>query len=47
MANKLQAIWLAAGVRTPFVLVDGPFAHHDSLALSAPAALAPLRLVSR
>jgi acetyl-CoA C-acetyltransferase len=31
-----QAIWLAAGVRTPFVGVDGPFAWRDSLALSVP-----------
>jgi acetyl-CoA C-acetyltransferase len=31
-----QAIWLAAGVRTPFVGVDGPFAHRDALALSVP-----------
>jgi acetyl-CoA C-acetyltransferase len=29
-------IWLAAGVRTPFVAVDGPFAHRDALALSVP-----------
>jgi acetyl-CoA C-acetyltransferase len=36
MANNKQAIWLAAGVRTPFVPVDGPFAHRDSLALSVP-----------
>ncbi len=36
MANNKQAIWLAAGVRTPFVGVDGPFAHRDSLTLSAP-----------
>jgi acetyl-CoA C-acetyltransferase len=36
MANNGQRIWLAAGVRTPFVAVDGPFAHRDSLALSAP-----------
>jgi acetyl-CoA C-acetyltransferase len=32
--------WLVAGVRTPFVRVDGPFAHHDSLALSVPVAQA-------
>jgi acetyl-CoA C-acetyltransferase len=31
-----HAIWLAAGVRTPFVGVDGPFAHRDALALSVP-----------
>jgi len=29
-------IWLAAGLRTPFVQVDGPFAGRDSLALSVP-----------
>src|SRR5215467_2776561 len=29
-----MSIWLAAGVRTPFVGVDGPFAHRDSLTLS-------------
>lgn len=29
-------VWLAAGVRTPFVRVDGPFAQRDSLALSVP-----------
>jgi acetyl-CoA C-acetyltransferase len=35
---------LAAGLRTPFVGVDGPFAHRDSLALSVPVvqAMAPL-----
>jgi len=36
MANNEQSIWLAAGVRTPFVGVDGPFAHLDSLGLSVP-----------
>ena len=36
MPNDEQAIWLAAGVRTPFVGVDGPFAQRDSLALSVP-----------
>ena len=36
MPNDEQAIWLAAGVRTPFVAVDGPFAQRDSLALSVP-----------
>ena len=34
--NGGQAIWLAAGLRTPFVAVDGPFAHRNSLALSVP-----------
>lgn len=42
MGNK--TIWLAAGLRTPFVGVDGAFAHRDSLALSVPVvqAMAPL-----
>src|SRR5262245_11740681 len=31
-----KTIWLGAGLRTPFVGVDGPFAHRDSLALSVP-----------
>jgi acetyl-CoA C-acetyltransferase len=31
-----EPVWLAAGVRTPFVGVDGPFAHRDVLALSTP-----------
>jgi acetyl-CoA C-acetyltransferase len=38
-----KTIWLGAGLRTPFVGVDGPFAHRDSLALSVPVvqAMAP------
>jgi acetyl-CoA C-acetyltransferase len=36
MATDRPAIWLAAGIRTPFVGVDGPFAHRDSLSLSVP-----------
>src|SRR5580693_5492998 len=36
MAADKPAIWLAAGVRTPFAGVDGPFAHRDSLSLSVP-----------
>ena len=39
MADK-PAIWLAAGVRTPFAGVDGPFALRDSLSLSVPVAQA-------
>ena len=31
-----RTIWLLSGVRTPFVGVDGPLAHRDSLALSEP-----------
>ena len=43
MSNDEGAVWLAAGLRTPFVGVDGPFAHRDLLALSAPVvqAMAP------
>src|SRR5246500_5862070 len=36
IAADKRAIWLAAGVRTPFVGVDGPFAARDSLSLSVP-----------
>src|SRR5260370_27197875 len=36
MASNEQSIWRAAGVRTPFVGVDGPLAHRDSLSLSVP-----------
>jgi len=37
------AIWLAAGLRTPFLRVDGPFAGRDSLALSVPVVQAMAR----
>src|SRR6202007_249179 len=36
IAADKPTIWLAAGVRTPFVGVDGPFASRDSLSLSVP-----------
>jgi acetyl-CoA C-acetyltransferase len=36
IAAEKPTIWLAAGVRTPFVGVDGPFAARDSLSLSVP-----------
>jgi acetyl-CoA C-acetyltransferase len=36
MPTDESAVWLAAGLRTPFLGVDGPFAHRDSLALSVP-----------
>jgi hypothetical protein len=32
MENDERSIWVAAGVRTPFVGVDGPFAHRDCTA---------------
>ena len=40
MPNGDQPIWLAAGVRSPFVAVDGPFAGRDSHMLSVPVAQA-------
>src|SRR6266852_1357879 len=46
MANNEQSIWLAAGVRTPFVGVDGPFAHRDSLTLSVPVVQAMAQRVN-
>lgn len=46
MPNDRPAIWLAAGLRTPFVAVDGPFASRDSLALSVPVVLAMAPQVS-
>jgi acetyl-CoA C-acetyltransferase len=36
MPSDGQSIWLASGVRTPFVNVDGPFADRDALTLSVP-----------
>lgn len=35
-----RAIWLASGVRTPFLNVDGGFANRDAVALSVPVAQA-------
>src|ERR1700756_4248317 len=46
IAVDKRTIWLAAGVRTPFVGVDGPFAHRDSLALSVPVVQAMSQQVS-
>ncbi len=36
MSTETQPIWLAGGLRTPFVQVDGPFAKRDSMRLSVP-----------
>jgi acetyl-CoA C-acetyltransferase len=36
MANGTPQIWLASGLRTSFVRVDGAFAQRDALALSVP-----------
>ena len=40
MPDDTQAVWLAPGLRTPFVGVDGPFADRDSLGLSVRVVLA-------
>ena len=44
--NGGPAVWLAAGLRTPFVQVDGPFAARDSLTLSVPVVQAMARQVN-
>ncbi|MFY9551475.1 MAG: acetyl-CoA C-acyltransferase [Thermoanaerobaculia bacterium] len=46
MSAETSAIWLAAGLRTPFARVDGPLLNRDSLALSVPAVQAMARQVS-
>jgi len=46
MPGKGGSIWLAAGLRTPFVQVDGPFAERDSLTLSVPVVAAMARQVN-
>ena len=43
LGNGSSAVWLAAGLRTPFVAVDGPFADRDSLSLSVPVVQAMAR----
>ena len=42
-----RAVWLAAGLRTPFVNVDGVFANRDAVALSVPVAQAMASRVNR
>ena len=44
--NIGQAVWLAAGLRTPFVGVDGPFAGRDSSSLSVPVVAAMAQQVN-
>ena len=44
--NNRQTIWLAAGLRTPFVAVDGPFADRDALSLSVPVVQAMAQQVN-
>ena len=46
MTTNESGVWLAAGLRTPFVRVDGPFAQRDSLTLSVPVAQAMAKQVN-
>jgi acetyl-CoA C-acetyltransferase len=46
MPTDTQPIWLAGGLRTPFVQVDGPFAKRDSMLLSVPVVQALAAQVS-
>lgn len=46
MMNGTQTVWLVAGMRTPFLNVDGPFAGRDSLGLSVPVVQAMARQVT-
>jgi acetyl-CoA C-acetyltransferase len=45
MTTNESGVWLAAGLRTPFVRVDGPFAQRDSLTLSVPVVQAMAKQV--
>jgi acetyl-CoA C-acetyltransferase len=42
-SSEGPTVWLVAGLRTPFVAVDGPFANRDSLGLSVPIVQAMAR----
>jgi acetyl-CoA C-acetyltransferase len=42
-SSEGPTVWLVAGLRTPFVAVDGPFANRDSLGLSVPVVQAMAR----
>jgi acetyl-CoA C-acetyltransferase len=46
MPKSGQPVWLVAGVRTPFVNVDGPFARRDALTLSVPVVQAMAQQVN-
>jgi acetyl-CoA C-acetyltransferase len=43
MPDDAETFWLIAGLRTPFVAVDGPFAARDALGLSVPVVQAMAR----
>jgi acetyl-CoA C-acetyltransferase len=45
-SSNQQTVWLAAGLRTPFVNVDGPLAARDSLTLSVPVVQAMAQQVN-
>ena len=40
MTNGTSPVWLACGLRTPFVRVDGALAGRDQLTMSVPVAQA-------
>ncbi len=46
MTGEARPVWLAAGLRTAFLRVDGPFAGRDALALSVPLVQAMARQAS-
>jgi acetyl-CoA C-acetyltransferase len=46
MPGNSGTVWLAAGLRTPFVAVDGPFANRDVLGLSVPVVQAMAQQVN-
>src|SRR5580704_11138427 len=46
MPGNSGPVWLAAGLRTPFVQVDGAFAERDSLTLSVPVVQAMAQQVN-
>ena len=46
MANGPSQVWLACGLRTPFVRVDGALAARDQLTTSVPVAQAMAQQVN-
>jgi len=46
VTGEARPVWLAAGLRTAFLRVDGPFAGRDALALSVPLVQAMARQAS-
>ena len=46
MTNGTSPVWLACGLRTPFVRVDGAMAARDQLTMSVPVAQAMAQQVN-